>query len=111
VAIVARNLIENALRHGQAGAVQVRLDAGGTLTVDNDSPAIPPEQLALLTDRFVRGASGGDGSGLGLAIVQTIAGRIGSDLRLDSPLPGQTAGFRAALLLQAHPPNRMDPLP
>lgn len=111
VAIVARNLIENALRHGQAGAVQVRLDAGGILTVDNDSPVIPPEQLALLTDRFVRGASGGDGSGLGLAIVQTIAGRIGSDLRLLSPLPGQTAGFRAALLLQAHPPNRMDPLP
>lgn len=108
VAIVARNLIENALRHGKAGPVQVRMGTDGTLTVDNASPVIPPEQLASLTDRFVRGASGGDGSGLGLAIVQTIAGRVGSDLHLQSPIPGQTAGFRAAILLQAHPANRMD---
>ena len=108
VAIVARNLIENALRHGKAGPVQVQMGIDGTLTVDNASPVIPPEQLASLTDRFVRGASGGDGSGLGLAIVQTIAGRVGSDLHLQSPIPGQTAGFRAAILLQAHPANRMD---
>jgi two-component system OmpR family sensor kinase len=108
VAIVARNLIENALRHGQAGPVQVRLGTDATLTVDNDSPVIPPQQLASLTGRFVRGASGGDGSGLGLAIVQTIAGRVGSDLHIRSPIPGQTAGFRAAILLQAHPANRMD---
>lgn len=108
VAIVARNLIENALRHGQSGPVQVRLAADGTLTVDNDSPIIPRDQLASLTDRFVRGASGGDGSGLGLAIVQTISRRVGSDLQLQSPIPGHTAGFRAALLLQAYPPNRMD---
>jgi two-component system OmpR family sensor kinase len=111
VAIVARNLIENALRHGQGGAVQVRLDAGGTLTVDNDSPIIPPDQLASLTDRFVKGAAGGDGSGLGLAIVQTIAARVGSPLHLQSPVPGQSAGFRAALLLQAHPENRSDAKP
>lgn len=111
VAIVARNLIENALRHGQTGPVQVRLGADGTLTVDNDSPIIPPDQLASLTDRFVRGATQGDGSGLGLAIVQTISERVGSPLHLQSPIPGHTAGFRAAIQLQAHPANRMDTQP
>lgn len=111
VAIVARNLIENALRHGGAGGVQVRLDTSGSLTVDNDSAVIPPDQLASLTDRFVRGASGGDGSGLGLAIVQTIAGRIGSELYLHSPIPGAVTGFRAAILLQSNQPNRTDTQP
>lgn len=111
VAIVARNLIENALRHGQTGPVQVRLGADGTLTVDNDSPVIPPDQLASLTDRFVRGATQGDGSGLGLAIVQTISERVGSTLHLQSPIPGHTAGFRAAIQLQAHPASRMDTQP
>ena len=36
---------------------------------------------------------------LGLAIVARIAARAGTDLRLTSPLPGQTRGFRAALRL------------
>lgn len=96
VAIVTRNLIENALRHGGNTAVTVTLDQFGHLTVDNGGPAIPPEQMRGLTDRFVRGG-GGEGSGLGLAIVQTIAGRIGSTLSLHSPIPGRTDGFRASI--------------
>ena len=105
VAIVARNLIENALRHGDGGTVHLRLDPDGLLSVENDSPAIPPQQLSHLTDRFVRGPSTAEGSGLGLAIVQTIAGRIGTRLVLQSPRPGQTGGFRAALSLCPAPPN------
>lgn len=100
VAIVARNLIENALRHGHEGPVTVRLDPQGILSVENDGPVIPSDQLLTLTDRFVRGTTTGDGSGLGLAIVQTVAGRIGSQLDLQSPIPGTTGGFRAALPLR-----------
>jgi two-component system OmpR family sensor kinase len=98
VAILARNLIENALRHGQ-GPVAVTLDGQGTLCVENDCPPIPPAELAALSDRFVRGKDAGDGSGLGLAIVHTIAERIGAPLRLTSPVPGKPTGFSACISL------------
>lgn len=99
LAILARNLIENALRHGDGGAVEVALDAAGQLSVTNDGPVVPPDQLAALTERFVRGSRAGEGSGLGLAIVQTIAGRINARLDLVSPVPGRTGGFRATIIL------------
>lgn len=99
VAILARNLIENALRHGQ-GAVAVTLDRNGNLCIENDCPPVPPDELASLSGRFVRGKDAGDGSGLGLAIVHTIAERIGAPLRLTSPLPGKTTGFSACISLQ-----------
>jgi two-component system, OmpR family, sensor kinase len=106
VAILARNLIENALRHGQ-GPVTVTLDMQGTLTVENDCPPISAADLATLSGRFVRGANTGEGSGLGLAIVHTIAERIGSPLRLASPLPGKSTGFSASILL--HGTSYQDP--
>ena len=99
VAILARNLIENALRHGD-GPVTVALDPEGLLSIENDCPAIPSAELAALSGRFVRGKDAGEGSGLGLAIVHTIAERIGSPLRLTSPLPGKTTGFAACVNLR-----------
>lgn len=99
VAIVARNLIENGIRHGDGGTVSVRLDRSATLTVENGGPAVPADRITALTGRFVRGTDGGGGSGLGLAIVQTIANRIGARLVLTSPLPGRTDGFGASVAL------------
>jgi len=107
VAIVARNLIENALRHGQ-GPVTVTLDPRGTLTVENDCPPIPPAHLATLSDRFIRGNTAGEGSGLGLAIVHTIADRIGAPLALTSPLPGKPTGFSASIPLHGTTPSDQD---
>jgi two-component system OmpR family sensor kinase len=107
VAIVARNLIENALRHG-TGPVSVALDPHGTLCVENDCPPIPPADLAALSGRFVRGQSAGEGSGLGLAIVQTIAERIGSPLRLTSPRPGMLTSFSACIALHGTAPAYQD---
>lgn len=106
VAIVARNLVENALRHGAGGPVLVTLDATGRLTVENDGPPVGPDRMAALTERFTRGDGDGPGSGLGLAIVKTIADRIGSGLALNSPIPGRTDGFRASIALHvSHPPE------
>ncbi len=107
VAIIARNLIENALRHGD-GPLSVTLDPQGTLTVENYCPPIPPDALAALSGRFVRGTNAGDGSGLGLAIVHTIAERIGSPLRLTSPLPGKLTGFSARIQLYGTSPAYQD---
>ncbi|TQS74041.1 two-component sensor histidine kinase [Rhodobacteraceae bacterium] len=92
--ILARNLIENARRHGTAGhPVDISLTETGILIVRNDCPPIPPATLARLGDRFARGDGAGDGTGLGLAIVHVIAERAGSTLQLQSPIPGRDDGF------------------
>lgn len=101
--ILCRNLIENALRHGSAGAeVAVTLSTDGRLEVANKAPVVPPETLARLTDRFERTQVSGDGSGLGLAIVATIVERVGGRLVLTSPIEGRQDGFLATVHLPAH---------
>jgi two-component system, OmpR family, sensor kinase len=99
-AILYRNLVENAQRHGMEGMpIHVSLAHDGVLTVANDGPVVPPEVLARLADRFERAGTRTDGTGLGLAIVQAIAQRVGSALVLRSPRTGQASGFEAALTL------------
>lgn len=102
--ILLRNLIENALRHGEAdGGVDVKLAPDGMLRVVNDGPVVPAETLSRLTARFERGSAGNEGSGLGLAIVAAIADRLGSELTLRSPATGRPAGFEVTLRLPVEP--------
>ncbi|MEA4838362.1 MAG: histidine kinase dimerization/phospho-acceptor domain-containing protein [Rhodospirillaceae bacterium] len=92
--ILARNLIQNALIHSPAGSmVQIAMTGDGILSVRNDGPVLPPERLAALTRRFVRGGGAAEGAGLGLAIVEAIAASSGSRLELLSPIPGRTRGM------------------
>ena len=101
---VLENLLVNALRYvPRGGHVDVVL-RGATeearthaLSVGDDGPGIPPEELPLLFGRFYRGAAssrraseaGGDmgGSGLGLAIVREIVERHGGTVRAESRSP------------------------
>ncbi|MGE5339799.1 MAG: ATP-binding protein [Gemmatimonadota bacterium] len=99
--IVARNLIDNAVRYAGAHArviVRVHDDHGAVLQVDDSGPGIPREERARVFDRFYRRDSGdATGSGLGLAIVQAIADRHGAQVILgDSPLGGLRAELRFA---------------
>ncbi|NWN90578.1 two-component sensor histidine kinase [Marinobacter adhaerens] len=95
-AILARNLIENALRHGDAGRpVNISLTGVGTLRVANAGEIVPPEKLAMLRHRFVRSDTKTLGSGIGLAIVEAIASGAGMTLNLRSPASGQSDGFEA----------------
>ncbi|WP_112874247.1 sensor histidine kinase [Paracoccus endophyticus] len=95
-AIAARNLIENALRHGDRGTpVRVSLSAGGVLRMVNAGPAVPPDLLGRLSRPFERGPTDAEGSGLGLAIVKAIAAGAGGRLDLISPASGQADGFEA----------------
>lgn len=97
-AILVRNLLENALRHGAGDApVVVTLLAGVTLRVVNAGPVVPPKILRDLTRRFHRGNTGAEGSGLGLAIVHTIASGIGGTLDILSPTAGRKDGFEVVL--------------
>jgi two-component system, OmpR family, sensor kinase len=97
-AILLRNLIENALKHGASDQpVAVSLSASGLLRISNAGPLVPAAVLAQLSGRFVRGNSQAEGSGLGLAIATTIARGVGARLSLASPAPEQADGFAVSV--------------
>ncbi|MDO9525918.1 MAG: ATP-binding protein [Gemmobacter sp.] len=94
LAILMRNLIENADRHGAPGGkIMVALHEGGRLTVVNEGPVVAPAALARLTRRFQRGTASVSGAGLGLSIASTIAQAGGGALELFSPARGRNQGF------------------
>ena len=100
IAIAVRNLIENALVHGSAEEpVRVSVAPDRSIAVTNAGPVVPPERMAVLTDRFERGAAKASGSGLGLAIVASIVRQAGGSLELHSPAPGSGSGFAAVIRL------------
>ncbi len=106
LAIVARNLIENALRHGARAPISVTAHEDGWLLVTNDCEALEQATLKDLSKRFMRGQGAGIGAGLGLAIVHTIATRTGAEFQLTSPLAGQDRGFCAAINLAPPKANK-----
>ncbi len=100
LAIALRNLLENALLHGDAASpVVVRLGPG-EVSVSNAGPVLPPERLRTLGTRFVR-LGDARGSGLGLAIVRTVAEQGGGSVDFFSPARGRVDGFEAVLRLPA----------
>ncbi len=94
LAVLARNLIDNAVRYSPSGGqvrVAVRRDGrAARLEVLDNGPGVPAEEMARLGERFHRLASSGEeGSGLGLSIVKRIAEIHGAELRFSSG-PGGT---------------------
>ncbi|WP_265531663.1 heavy metal sensor histidine kinase [Pseudomonas saponiphila] len=93
------NLLANAVRHADPGSpisLRRRDEAGWCwLQVHNQGPAIAPEHLPRLFDRFYRvdpsRAEPGDSGGLGLAIVRSIMLLHGGQVRVASE--GQTTVF------------------
>jgi two-component system OmpR family sensor kinase len=92
-AVLARNLVENALKHGDPDApVAIRLSSEG-FEVANRGVPVAAADLARLTRRFERGATSAEGSGLGLAIVAAVCRGAGMGLDFASPIPGESDGF------------------
>jgi signal transduction histidine kinase len=91
---VGRILVENALVHTPPGT-NVRLstarrDGTGLLTVEDDGPGIPAQDVPYVFDRFYRvEGSTASGSGLGLAIARELATLMGGSLELHVT-PGRT---------------------
>ncbi|WP_296481073.1 sensor histidine kinase [Rhodoferax sp.] len=96
------NLLHNAIRYTPPGGqVTVQLthsDCEGVITVVDNGPGMPTEELARAGDRFFRGSNASQpGTGLGLAIVRSIAERHGGELRVDANANAQ--GLAVAIVL------------
>ncbi|MBS1163997.1 MAG: integral rane sensor signal transduction histidine kinase [Proteobacteria bacterium] len=92
-AVLARNLIENALKHGSPDEpVEVVLERD-SLTVRNHGPVVAADEVDRLMRPFERGASRSDGSGLGLAIVAAVCRGAGLEMTVASPVEGWPDGF------------------
>ena len=98
-AIVLRNLIENALRHGSAGGKVDITAADGEIRIVNDCPALSLSELQAVRQRFGRGRTHAGGTGLGLSIVERMLAHMNGRLELASPAAGRSRGFEARILL------------
>jgi signal transduction histidine kinase len=101
VARVVRILIDNALRYGPSGPVQVLAANAGRdaiIEVADRGPGIPREERDRIFERFHRGraARSEGGFGLGLAIGRELAERMGGTLTL-AERPGGGARFVLSL--------------
>jgi signal transduction histidine kinase len=90
---MVQNLVDNALRYGEAAQVTLSIERGqAMLRVADDGPGFPPMPLEELLKPYVRGdesrnpASGG--SGLGLAIVDQVVRRHGGTINLGKGAAG-----------------------
>ncbi|MGH6955561.1 MAG: stimulus-sensing domain-containing protein [Caulobacteraceae bacterium] len=108
---VFRNLIDNARSFSPPdGEVRVTLarDRGqAVVTVDDDGPGMPPENLETVFERFYtarpRGAAFGGNSGLGLSIARQIVEAHGGEIHAENRIDpaGEVEGARFVVRLPA----------
>jgi len=110
LAQVMGNLLSNALRYAPEGGhitVRARSEGGEVIvSVADDGPGIPPQELPHLFERFWRGdrarrqATGG--SGLGLTIARSLVEAHGGRIWAES-VEGQGSTFAFALPVSPKP--------
>lgn len=110
---VIGNLYDNAVKYGDRG---MTITVSGevvdsqpprvSLSVHNQGPSIPPEELGRIWNRLYRGAGAGDrrdGLGLGLALVRAIVTAHGGSVEVDSGI-GRGTRFTIELPAESQAP-------
>jgi signal transduction histidine kinase len=98
------NLVTNAMKYGGAARVALTPPANGhvVITIEDDGPGVPPDQLERVFDPFYRVESSRNretgGTGLGLPIARNIFRAHGGDVVLANRAGG---GARAVVTLPA----------
>lgn len=85
-----QNLVGNARKYAPGSPVHVRVQ-GTTVTVRDEGPGVPEEELSQLFEPFYRtrqGSQRADGHGLGLMIVRTVAELHGGSVQASNADPG-----------------------
>ena len=100
---VMLNLLSNAAKFTEAGEIVVDAKANGTelvLTVEDTGIGVPPEQLAVIFQKFrqIEGSSTRKygGTGLGLAIVREVTRVLGGEVTVQS-IVGRGTTFTVTL--------------
>jgi two-component system sensor histidine kinase ChvG len=104
---VFRNLIDNAMSFSpQGGAVTVtavRHGHNARISVEDEGPGIPPDNLESIFQRFYTerpGESFGRNSGLGLSIARQIIAGAGGRIWAENRTPDNTQGGGARLMVE-----------
>jgi len=113
IAILLRNLIDNAMRYGPAEG-DLHISTGQTadrsfVQVDDAGPGVAAEERDRIFELFYRGAESRsiDGCGIGLSIVQAVARLHRADIHLDTSSLGGLSVRVTFLTL----PDAADPTP
>jgi len=103
-----KNLVDNAIRYTPVGGridLSVHTDLGRVvLQVDDNGPGIPladRERVFIPFSRLL--GSDAEGSGLGLSIVQTIADRLGAEIKLSYADEAASVGLRVRVIFPCNP--------
>ncbi len=89
LALVLRNLIDNAIRHHDRDEVQLHISVArdgqrAVFRVSDDGPGIPPDAHERIFALFRARAGQSAGCGIGLALVRRIIQRLGGKIRVES---------------------------
>lgn len=98
--IALRNLVENAIRHGGDGPIDVYVEPPATIRVRDSGPGVSERELDVIRERHVSGGLPTVGFGLGLSIVELVVDRQGGSIAFASPPPGRASGLEVTLALR-----------
>jgi two-component system, OmpR family, sensor histidine kinase ChvG len=104
---VFRNLIDNAMsfspEHGKVTVSASRQEMVARVTVEDDGPGIPPDNLESIFERFYTERpveNFGRNSGLGLSIARQIIEGAGGRIYAENRAPGNQQGVGARLVVE-----------
>jgi two-component system, OmpR family, sensor kinase len=106
LAVLVRNLVDNALCHtpdgGRIDIALFRHRTHAVLRIEDSGPGVPEAELGRVFEPFYRGSwSVGEGTGLGLSIVRRVAEALGGSVVLENILAPDRTGLRVDVQIPA----------